>query len=99
LLLGFVVTRAIVREVAMLLETLPQYTEAFKSWLASVVSAHPGVVDTDLQTWISVNVQAALDSLRVVLAGFLAFVALATSVLGGFLAVLFTVFMALYLHH
>jgi predicted PurR-regulated permease PerM len=96
-LLGFVVTRAVVREIAMLLETLPQYSEAFKSWLASVVSAYPGVVDTDLQTWISLNAQAALGGLPVVLTGFLAFVAFATSLLGGFLAVLFTVFMALYL--
>jgi predicted PurR-regulated permease PerM len=96
-LLGFVVSRAIVREIATLLDTLPQYAAAFKTWLASVVSAYPGVVDADLQTWIDVNVQAALGSLPVVLAGFLAFIAFATSLLGGFLAILFTVFMALYL--
>src|SRR5262249_10754835 len=51
-LLGFLVTRAIVREIAGLLETLPQYAEAFRSWLASVVVAYPGVIDVDLQTWI-----------------------------------------------
>jgi predicted PurR-regulated permease PerM len=97
LVLGFVVTRAIVREIASLLENLPQYAEAFRTWLASVVSAYPGVVDADLQTWITVNVQAALGGLPVVLTGFVSFVGFATSLLGGFLAVLFTVFMALYL--
>jgi predicted PurR-regulated permease PerM len=97
LLLGFVVTRAIVREIVTLLETLPQYADAFKNWLASVVSAYPGVVDADLQTWISVNVQAVLGGLPVALAGALAFVGFATSVLGGFVTVILTVFMALYL--
>ena len=94
---GFVVVRAIVREIAMLLENLPQYGEAFNSWLASVVAAYPGVIDTDLQTWIAINVRVALGGLPVALGGMLAFVVFATSLLGGFLAVLFTVFMALYL--
>ena len=97
LFFGFVVTRAIVREVTTLLEMLPQYGDAFQIWLASVVSAYPGVVDTDLQTWIAVNAQVALGGLPVVLAGFLTFVGFATSLLGGFLTVLLTVFMALYL--
>ena len=94
---GFVVVRAIVREIGMLLETLPQYGAAFETWLASVVAAYPGVIDADLQTWIAVNAQVALGGLPVALGGMLAFVAFATSLLGGFLAVLFTVFMALYL--
>jgi predicted PurR-regulated permease PerM len=97
LVLGFLITRAIVQEIATLLQTLPQYADSFKTWLASVVSAYPGVIDADLQTWISVNVQAALGSLPVVLTGFLGFIGFATSLLGGFLAILFTVFMALYL--
>jgi predicted PurR-regulated permease PerM len=97
LLLGFVITRAIVHEIAMLLQVLPQYAQDFKNWLASVVSAYPGAVDADLQTWISVNVQAALGGLPLVLTGVLAFIGFATSLLGGFLAVLFTVFMAIYL--
>jgi predicted PurR-regulated permease PerM len=97
LLLGFLVTRAIVREVAMLLDSLPQYAEAFKTWLASVVAAYPGVVDSDLQTWIAVNAQAALGGLPVALTGLLVFVDFATSLLGGFLTVLLTVFLALYL--
>ena len=82
---GFVVVRAIVRETAMLLETLPQYADAFKTWLASVVAAYPGVIDVDLQTWIAVNAQVALGGLPVALGGMLAFVAFATSLLGGFL--------------
>jgi predicted PurR-regulated permease PerM len=94
---GFVVVRAIVQEIGMLLDTLPQYAEAFKTWLASVVAAYPGVVDTDLQTWIAVNVQAVLGGLPIVLTSLLVFVGFATSLLGGFLAVLFTVFMAIYL--
>jgi predicted PurR-regulated permease PerM len=97
LLLGFLITRAIVQEIAALLEALPQYAAAFKDWLASVVSAYPGVVDTDLQTWISVNAQAVLGGLPAVLTGVLAFVGFATSVLGGFITVILTVFMALYL--
>lgn len=97
LLLGFVAMRAVVREVATLLEALPQYAEAFKNWLASVVSAYPGALDTDLQTWIAVNVQAALGGLSIVLTGLLALVGFATSLLGGFITVILTMFMALYL--
>jgi predicted PurR-regulated permease PerM len=97
LLLGFLVTRAIVREIGMLLQGLPPYAEAFKSWLASVVAAYPGVIDVDLQTWITVNVQAVLGSLPAVLAGLLAFVSFASSLLGGFVLLLLTVFLALYL--
>lgn len=97
LVLGYLIVRAVVREIATLLEALPQYSGAFKSWLASVVSTYPGVIDVDLQTWIAVNVQAVLGGLPVVLAGLLGFVGFATSLLGGFLVVLFTVFMALYL--
>jgi len=97
LLLGFVVTRAIVREIGALLETMPQYADAFKSWLTAVVSSYPGVIDPDLQTWIAFNAQVALGGLPVALTGVLALVGFATSLLGGFLAVLLTVFMALYL--
>jgi predicted PurR-regulated permease PerM len=96
-LFGFLVARAIVREIGMLLESLPDYGEAFKSWLASVVSAYPGVHYYDLDTWIAVNAQAVLGGLPVTLTGLLAFVTLATSLLGGFLVVILTVFMALYL--
>jgi len=94
---GFVVVRAVVREIAMLLEDLPQYAEAFKTWLASVVAAYPGVHDVDLDTWIALNMQMALGGLPAALSGMLTFVGFATSLLGGFLTVLFTVFMALYL--
>ena len=73
---GFVVVRAIVREIAMLLETLPQYGDAFNTWLASVVAAYPGVIDADLQTWIAINARVALGGLPVALGGMLAFVAL-----------------------
>jgi len=91
LLLGFVVTRAIVREVGTLLEILPQYAEAFKNWLASVVSNYPGVFDADLQTWVAINAQAALGGLTVELTGALVFVGFATSLFGGFLTILLTV--------
>jgi predicted PurR-regulated permease PerM len=94
---GFVVVRAIVRESAMLLESVPQYADAFKSWLASVVAAYPGLHNLDLDTWIALNMQVALGGLPVALGGMLTFVSFATSLLGGFLTVLFTVFMALYL--
>jgi predicted PurR-regulated permease PerM len=97
LVMGFLIVRAIVRELGTLLDTLPQYAESFKTWLSSVVSAYPGVLDADLQTWIAVNAQAVLGGLPVALTGLLAFVSFATSLLGGFLAVLLTVFMALYL--
>ncbi len=94
---GFVVVRAIVRESAMLLESVPQYTDLFTSWLASVVAAYPGLHEVNLDTWIALNMQVALGGLPVALGGMLTLVGLATSLLGGFLTVLFTVFMALYL--
>jgi predicted PurR-regulated permease PerM len=55
------------------------------------------VHDYDLDTWIAVNAQAVLGGLPIALTGLLAFVTLATSLLGGFLVVILTVFMALYL--
>jgi predicted PurR-regulated permease PerM len=97
LLLGLLVVRAIVREIAVLLESLPVYAEAFKNWLAAVVSSYPGVHEYDLDTWVAVNVQAVLGGLPVELASLLAIVTFATSLLGGFVVVLLTVFMALYL--
>ncbi len=96
---GFLVLRAIVREVATLVETLPQYAAAFQTWLAGVVAAYPVPqdLDLDLNTWIAANLQVVLGGVSGLLGGMVGLVNFATSLLGGFLTVLFTVFMALYL--
>jgi predicted PurR-regulated permease PerM len=96
---GFLVLRAIVREIAALVETLPQYAAAFQTWLAGVVAAYPVPqdLDLDLNTWIAFNLQVVLGGVSGALGGMLGLVNFATSLLGGFLTVLFTVFMALYL--
>jgi predicted PurR-regulated permease PerM len=94
---GFLIVRAIVREAGGLLQNLPAYAEAFQSWLASVVAAYPGLLDPDLQSWIVVNMQATFGGVTLALNGLLGFVGFAASLFGGFLTVLFTVFMAIYL--
>ena len=94
---GFLVVRAIVRQSGELIGNLPVYADAFKAWLSTVVAAYPGLLDPDLESWIVVNLQATFGGVTLALNGLLGFVTFATSLLGGFLTILFTVFMAIYL--
>ena len=94
---GFLVVRAIVRQTGELVGNLPVYADAFRAWLATVVATYPGLVDPDLESWIVVNLQATFGGVTLALNGLLGFVTFATSLLGGFLTILFTVFMAIYL--
>jgi predicted PurR-regulated permease PerM len=96
-LFAFVVLRAIVQEVNGLITNVAPYQEALRVWLASVVTAFPGAADVDLATWITVNMQVALNGLSGGLGALLSAVGVATSLLGGFLTVVLTVFLALYL--
>jgi predicted PurR-regulated permease PerM len=99
IVLGFLVLRALVREVGTFIDSLPQYAQTLKSWLASVIAAFPGLqdVNVDLQSWITANIQVVLNGVSSALGGMLSFVGFALSLLGGFLTVLFTVFLAIYI--
>jgi predicted PurR-regulated permease PerM len=97
IVLGYLVMRALAREIGTLLENLPQVAEAVRSWLTAVVAAYPGVLDIDLNQWVAANLQVALGGVSNALVGMANFVGLAATLFGGFLTVLFTVFLALYL--
>jgi predicted PurR-regulated permease PerM len=94
---GFFVLRAIAREISALLANLPQYVDAFTSWLATLAADHPALQDLDVNAWLATNMPVVLSGLAGVLGSMLGVVGFATSLLGGFLTILFTVFMALYL--
>jgi predicted PurR-regulated permease PerM len=72
--LGFLVLRAIVREVEALMQSLPAYADAIKAWLDSVVAAYPGVPDVDLNTWVAANLHVVLGGLSGALTGVLSVV-------------------------
>jgi predicted PurR-regulated permease PerM len=97
LVFGFLIVRAIAREIAALLENLPAYAAQLGDWLTAVGATNAALRELDVTSWIAANVQTVLGAVSGVLGGMAGVVNFTFGVLGGFLTVIFITFMALYL--
>jgi predicted PurR-regulated permease PerM len=96
-LLGTIVLRAVAQDLELFVRSLPQYAASLSEFLTRLAERYPPLQELNVSNWIYTNLDTIAGFLQGALGGMAGAVGFVMNILGGFIDVLFTLFLALYI--